>query len=316
MNRFQILSLDGGGLKGVFTASLLSFIERTLQIKIADHFDLIAGTSTGGIIALALGAGFTPEEILTFYLSEGPKIFPSKGVIKRMLKGTKHLFIRKYSSETLKIVLQDSKYFDDKLLGISLKRLIIPSFNPSSNEVHIYKTAHHERLRSDYKTPMWQVAMATASAPTYFPVYINDGGTRLIDGGIWANNPAMVALAEALGYLKQNQSDIAMFSIGTTTPTNRIKFFHYSGGILPWGKKAFEFMMHGQQESASNEAFHILGEERYLRINPVIDRDYKMDKIYDELRGLGESEGRKCINTISDMFIEHKAPIFEPIYKI
>jgi uncharacterized protein len=314
LDSFNILSLDGGGLKGIFTVSFLAFIEEQLDLKIIDHFDLITGTSTGGIIALSLGLGFSPRKILEFYLEEGHKIFPSQNTISRFFYSFKHFFRRKYSSEMLIKILQKEKYFGNKFLGHSDKRLIIPSFDAANGDVYIYKTAHHPNLKCDYKIPAWQVAAATASAPTFFPIFLSNSGVRLIDGGIWANNPTMVALAEALGYLDNNQENISILNIGTTyTPLSCSKFLN-QGGLFSWSKKAVEFMMHGQDISAQNQAFHILGKKRYLRINPVIAKKYSMDKLYKELIGLGETEGRNRINEVNKMFLKHTAKPFKPYY--
>lgn len=192
--------------------------------------------------------------------------------------------------------------------------MIIPSFDPICNDVYIYKTVHHKRLKCDYKVPAWQVTVATASAPTYFPILITNGGVRLIDGGMWANNPTMVALSEAVGYLEQKQQDIALLSLGTTNNITSCNFLQYHGGILSWSKKALTFLMHGQSISATNQAYHILGSDRFLRINPVMEKNYAMDKIYDELIGVGQSEGRIKINEIDEMYLQHKASKFIPEY--
>jgi uncharacterized protein len=94
--RFRILSLDGGGIKGVFSAAVLAEWEKRTQLKIADHFDLIAGTSTGGIIALALGLGLQAEEILRFYKEQGPKIFPNITPQEKLSLNIRHLWEPKY----------------------------------------------------------------------------------------------------------------------------------------------------------------------------------------------------------------------------
>jgi patatin-like phospholipase/acyl hydrolase len=161
MERFQILSLDGGGIKGLFSAAILAFFEEDLKLKIIDHFDLIVGTSTGGIIALALGLGISPREIVEFYVNKGPMIFP-----KIKFPRVKQFLKRKYNSKNLEKALIDC--FGDKHLADSKKRLVIPSYNISNDDVYLFKTSHHERLRRDYKVPVWKVAMATSAAPTFF----------------------------------------------------------------------------------------------------------------------------------------------------
>jgi uncharacterized protein len=150
--RFQILSLDGGGIKGIFSAAVLAHLEEDFNIDITDHFDLISGTSTGGIIALGLGLGMRPREILHFYIDKGPDIF-STGVITSL----RHWWKNKNASKGLENALKDC--FGDALLGLSKKRLVIPSFNIDEDDVYLFKTSHHERLKRDYKVPAWKVAV-------------------------------------------------------------------------------------------------------------------------------------------------------------
>ena len=312
--RFQILSLDGGGLKGIFTASFLSAIEETTRKNIVDYFDLIAGTSTGGIIALALGLGFRPEEILSFYKERGNDIFPAQSFCGRVPLNIKTWFRRKYSSKPLQCALRD--YFGNRRLCESTKRLIIPSYDSVRGAVYIYKTPHHEKLRTDYKELVQDVALATTSAPTYFQSFITDAGVRLIDGGIWANNPSMVALAEALGYLARPQGTIAILSIGTTRQTLTSMKSHIAGGIWAWRRKALEFMMSGQSRAAENQCFHILSDDRFLRINPTVGGDYALDKMSEELEGIGKTEARNRVDEVNNIFLQHKAKPYLPIYKL
>ena len=312
--RFQILSLDGGGLKGIFTSSFLAALEEITGKRIVDHFDLIAGTSAGGIIAIALGLGFSPKEILGFYKERGRDIFSAQSRWSRALVSVKWVVRRKYPAEPLRQALQD--YFGDRLLGDSTKRLIIPSYDSVRGDVHLYKTPHHERLKTDYKELAMNVALATASAPTYFPASISDTGVRLIDGGVWANNPSMVALAEALGYLNQSQGSIAMLSIGTTRQAITSMSKHITGGLWTWRRKALEFMMAGQSRAAENQCLHILGKERFLRINPILGGHYALDKMSRDLEGIVETEARNTVNELSSMFLRHEASPYEPIYNL
>ena len=151
-SRFQILSLDGGGIKGIFSAAVLAAIEEDLSLDVIDHFELIAGTSTGGIIAIALGLGMKPREIVEFYVHEGPRIFPRWGG----MKWWQHWAYRKFSPAPLAAALQSC--FKDKRFGESTKRLVIPSYNLGEDDVYIFRTPHHERLRRDCKVPAWKVA--------------------------------------------------------------------------------------------------------------------------------------------------------------
>ena len=119
--RFQILSLDGGGVKGIFSAAVLAHLEEDLGCCIRDHFDLIVGTSTGGIIALGLGMGMKPREILRFYVDQGPMIFA-----RGSFTGMRNVWRAKYDGADLKRALK--MCFGDALLGGSQKRLVIPSY--------------------------------------------------------------------------------------------------------------------------------------------------------------------------------------------
>ncbi len=133
----RILTIDGGGIKGVFPASFLATVEESLEESVANYFDLIVGTSTGGILALGLGIGLSAREMLAFYAECGPTIF--KG--SRVGRWLRWLGTSKYSSTPLENALR--RCFSDKRLGDSTKRLVIPSLNLENGEVYVYKTAHH-----------------------------------------------------------------------------------------------------------------------------------------------------------------------------
>ncbi|MGO9872696.1 MAG: CBASS cGAMP-activated phospholipase, partial [Acidimicrobiia bacterium] len=180
--RFQILALDGGGVRGIFTAAVLAGLEEDLGHPVLDAFDLVVGTSTGGIIALGLGAGRSAHEILDFYVDHKDRIFP-----KRFAGSVRRILTSKYDAQPLEEALRE--IFGDKLLGESRVPLVVPSYNLGENDVYIFKTPHHERLKRDHKVAMWSVAMATSAAPTYFPAFrLPNDHVRLVDGGLWANN--------------------------------------------------------------------------------------------------------------------------------
>jgi patatin-like phospholipase/acyl hydrolase len=154
----RILCIDGGGIKGVFPASFLVAIEDAIGDRVANYFDLIAGTSTGGIIALGLGLGMSAQDILRFYEDEGPKIFGGN----RLTKSIRWLGVSKYSNHSLRAALES--VFGDRRLGESANRLVVPALNLENGEVYIYKTAHHPRLERDYKeAPLCQAATRFAA---------------------------------------------------------------------------------------------------------------------------------------------------------
>jgi uncharacterized protein len=214
---FRILSLDGGGIRGVFPATLLARLEEHLDHPIGNYFDLIAGTSTGGIIAIGLGLGIPARDILKLYVEEGPTIFDQQhgaieNWVRRNLRGVAHLLVTKHSSEPLRRALE--RVLGRRALGESRTRLVIPAWHPVLERVYIYKTAHHPRLETDYKQPALDAAMATAAAPTFLKPYMTESEVELMDGGVWANNPIGVAAIEAVGMLGWPGNALKILSIG------------------------------------------------------------------------------------------------------
>lgn len=311
--QYKILAIDGGGIKGVFPASFLTSIEESIGGKICEHFDLIVGTSTGGIIALALGAGMSAKEILEFYEEDGPNIF--KGT--KLLRFIRHLGISKYDNTALKKALESK--FGDKKLGDSCCRLVIPSLNLENGEVYVYKTAHNPRFERDYKVRMVDVALATSAAPTYFPTHRSAAGLPLIDGGVWANNPMGVAVIEALGPLGWQKGEFKILSVGCTQEPLKIKAARNSAlGLGYWGLKIVDAMMAGQSSFSLGTAQWLAGHENVFRVDPTVPNGkYKLDLVKEisSLKGLGDSEARKALPNIRHFF-DIKSELFEPSHKL
>jgi patatin-like phospholipase/acyl hydrolase len=292
---------------------MLAAIEVDLNINVSDHFDLIAGTSTGGIIALGLGLGLSPKEIVEFYLKEGPHIFPKWFG----LKSIQHWVIRKFSAEPLESALK--KCFAEKLLGESKKRLVIPSYNLGEDDVYIFRTPHHERLRNDYKVLAWKVAKATSAAPTFFPCARDVNCLRLIDGGVWANNPSMVAVVEAFGTLKIPLENQYIFSIGTSETVNHRKKRLNSGGIISWGigNVAVDVIMRGQSIGTNNQVTFLLGRDHVHRMDPKVSADeFSLDGVSkaEDLIGKAAHYSRMFMPTFKEKFAQHVAPKYIPEY--
>jgi uncharacterized protein len=207
----RVLSIDGGGIKGALPASFLAMIEKSTGERIVDHFDLIAGTSTGGIIALGLGLGFSASAILDFYANEGPKIFSTFGAFASL----RQLRRAKYDPDPLRDAL--NCILGERLLGESETRLIIPAFDSTLGTVWVFKTSHHPRLEIDHRVKAIDVAMATAAAPTYFPAHQTEAGAVLVDGGVWANNPVGIAVVETTAVLGWPPDQVRVLSLGCTS---------------------------------------------------------------------------------------------------
>ena len=309
----RILTIDGGGIKGVFPAAFLATVEDSIGESIAKYFDLIVGTSTGGIIALALGLGLSAKEILTFYEEHGPRIFHGN----RFLRWLRWFGTSKYSSAPLEDALRSC--FGDKRLGDSEKRLVIPSLNLENGEVYIYKTAHHPRLERDYKEDAVEVALKTAAAPTYFPTRRSSAGTPLIDGGTWANNPAGMAIVEAITLLDWPRNSLKVLSLGcTTAPLNVNWGRNVPLGCLYWAPKLVDVFMHAQSHASLGTAKLLTEHESVIRIDPLVDRrKFSLDKAsaIPSLKGSGESEARKALPKLREVFLGDHAEQFIPFHK-
>ena len=150
----RLLCIDGGGILGTFPAAFLAGIEQHLSRPIGSYFDLITGTSTGGIIAIGLAMGLSASELLDLYEKRGPEIFgkgkgPVADFVLDKLRSARRLVVNKHDSQPLRAVLDD--VLGDRRIGDAKTRLLIPAWNPVARSVYIYKTAHHTRLRNDYK---------------------------------------------------------------------------------------------------------------------------------------------------------------------
>ena len=318
MSRFRILSLDGGGVKGTFTAAVLSEMESISKKRIYTYVDLITGTSTGGIIAIALGLGVPASEILDFYVTSGPEIFPGIGVEKKSQHFLRWLFRSKYGQEPLRNAI--NAVTGNRRLGDSKVRLVIPSFNAVNGDVYLFKTAHHDRFRRDYLRPAVEVALATSAAPTYFPALVGGDGVACIDGGIWANCPATVGIVEAISVLGQGLEEIEVLSIGTTDePYDVPEARRKKGGILRWGhfsKDLIGLLMQAQMKASIAQA-KVMLQGRFVRVNETARPErFKMDdaSLIPDLRALGATTARHQANEIERVFLHEPAEPFVPFH--
>jgi|SRR5579872_6131127 len=308
---FQILALDGGGIRGIFSAAVLAAVEQDLGVRVVDHFDLIAGTSTGGIIALALGLGHSPQDIVDFYVSEGSNIFANPF----HLRSVKRLVRAKFDGRALVDALQ--RIFGDRKLGDSSKRLIIPSYNLGEDDVYLFRTAHHARLRRDYRVPAWMVAQATTAAPTYFPAARCVDQLRLVDGGVFANNPSLIAYIEAVATLGTEPDEIRVLNLGTCDSLEHRGGSLDRGGLFQWGTAGVEVVLRGQSISAAKHLRLLIGDDDLLRIDsPVPAGIFHLDgyKRTSDLVAKAAHHSRVHMPRIEKAFLNHQAPTFTPLY--
>lgn len=319
---FRILSLDGGGIKGAFTASVLARLEEDTKRSIVDHFDLITGTSTGGILAIGLGMGFSARELTKFYEDSGPIIFPGTSKLSKAKGILKQIFKPKHSQKILKKEIE--KILGDKKFGESKCRLVIPTYDAIAGRIYLLKTAHHERFSYDIHAPAVDVALATSAAPTYFEAtdFPTLKNASFVDGGLWANNPSLVGVVEAVHFLNIPLSEIDVLSIGTTTQPFSISE-NSDAGIASWNLGIVDVMFEGQMEAAQKQT-ELLLKGRSHRINFMAKEGaYSIDKAapetIKELVALGDGEARKEENltVVKDRFLNGvEVEKFEPIHKI
>ena len=315
MGRFRILSLDGGGIKGTFTAAVLAELERMTGKRVADYFDLITGTSTGGIIAIALGMEVPAADLLAFYEERGPEIFPLLGPRAGAIRNVRWWARRpKFSVAPLRRALES--VLGARRLGESKHRLVIPSYNAVNGQVTTFKTAHHERFKQDYRDPAVDAALATSAAPTYFPTFCPPSGLAFIDGGVWANSPVMVGITEALGWLDRPLAEVEVLSIGTTDEPCSLDTRQRQGGIAAWNTNLLSIPFQAQAAGAVAMA-RVLLRDRFVRINATTRPGrFTLDDAsrIAELKGLGVAEARHMEDRVSRRFLDAQADPFEPIY--
>lgn len=253
---FRVLSIDGGGMRGVYAVAFLDALSKKVrsknketEIDLGKGFDLIAGTSTGGIIAAGLAAGKTTTEILDFYQNDGEKIFksptPPKNTVVGKVRFAYWLAKNMCSSANKNYALKASlkQVFGDENMEDLYRRrgiaLCIPSIAMSNHSCSVFKTPHHPegKLTRDNKLKIADVCLATSAAPIILPIAsITDpqknAPSSYVDGGLCANNPVLIALTEAL--LLAKDRPIEIISIGTCPPAPGSMVSKHNRGLWHW----------------------------------------------------------------------------------
>ncbi len=314
----RILSIDGGGIRGILPGQILVALEKKLQEKsenietrIADYFDLIAGTSTGGILTcLYLCPGekepkrprFSASKAVALYLERGDDIF-DVSLRKRVSSGG-GLWDEKYSEDELEESLKE--YFGDLKLSQLLKPCLLTAYDIRRRKTHFFK--QHKATDPERDFLVKDVARATSAAPTYFEVprvtSLSSPPKRypLIDGGVFANNPALCAYAEARTFQeKPTARDMFLLSLGT----GKIKKSYPYREAKDWGKigwlgPVLDIMMSGVAETVDyqlQQIFDSVGEpDRYVRIEPKLGnaKPEMDDADIENLQNLKEA-GEQCV---------------------
>jgi hypothetical protein len=276
---YRILSLDGGGIKGIVSVVLLERLSASVP-GLLDEVDLIAGTSTGGLIALALGAGLDLATIRALYETKGGEIFDDSWLDD--LKDLGRLVGAEYDISPLARELR--LIFGNTRLADLERRVLIPSFDLDSGDPDPQKRSWKPKLfhnfpgsDSDGAQQAWKVGVYTSAAPTYFPAF-----EGYIDGGVYASNPAACALAQALDRRQRRPaslSRVVLLSVGSGTSLTFIRDPSLDWGYAQWARPLVSLMLDGVSGIADFQCRQILG-ARYHRLAPVFptDKAYKMDE--------------------------------------
>ena len=313
---FRILSIDGGGIRGIFPAAFLAGLEeRYLDgASVSSYFDLITGTSTGGIIAIGLGAGLTASELNRLYVERGGEIFPPPGAVGKRVRVVSRFFKHRYDREALLGILSES--LGHRTLAESRARLCIPSCDGKHGDLYVFKTPHHPDYRLDGREEMVKVAAATSAAPTYYKP-LDSGGFTFLDGGVWANNPVMLGLTEALSAFTVPRERVRILTIGTgDDPYTVSRWQKRLGGLLPWSN-IISAAMRFQSLSAVGQAGLIIGRDRITRIvPPSMDRPIGIDdwvRAKAELPPAAEAALNKFGESVALDLLSSPAPLYNPI---
>ncbi len=246
---------------------MLAELERRSGRRTFELFDLIAGTSTGGILACGLCAPdpLPAEQLVTLYEEEGPSIFDRS--IWQRVRSAEGLLDEKYDAGALDRALE--RFLSDKRLADARPDLIVPVYDTAVPGPHFFKSSE-AREDPGLDVPLSLVARATSSAPTYFEP-LRAGERSLIDGGVFAVNPAMCAYAEVLRH--HRGAEVMLLSLGTGEQARQRRWEEIKDwGLADWARPILDVVFDGISDAVDYQLRHALGEGRYWRLQVVLDR--------------------------------------------
>ncbi|RCX09584.1 patatin-like phospholipase/acyl hydrolase [Anaerobacterium chartisolvens] len=279
---YKIICFDGGGIKGALTAKMLEMLNNVIP-GMLKNVSMYAGTSTGGIISLGLALGITPDNIVQLYAENGQEIFDPyyKFEIQRIDNG---IGAPKYNNVKLKKLLEDN-FKDNPPLKDLPCNILINTFSLNLDGFSWYPVQLTNFPGSPYlDVTTVDAALRTSAAPVYFPSY-----QGFIDGGVFANNPSIGALCNALDPEKANadMNSVRLLSFGTGFNPSCIKHDVKWGAaewLNPMGNPPIpllSILMDGVMEVDDYNCRQILGEDKYCRANIRLDKSFSMDNWKD-----------------------------------
>jgi patatin-like phospholipase/acyl hydrolase len=276
-----VLAIDGGGIRGVIPARVLREIEKRMDSPVSQLFDLVAGTSTGGILALGLTLpkpgtttpAWDAAALQALYVEHGATIFASS--LLRKVETVGGLFQERYDVRELERLLRE--YFGDAMLSSALTEVVVPSYDLTAPAPFFFKRSYARDQRHSWDVETWKAARATSAAPTYFdpmnlPAFEDEGEHALVDGGVFANNPTACAYAEALN-LYGRTPEIAILSLGTGDgPPHMVRYPEARGwGVIHWARPIIDVVFDGVAKTVDYQMVRLCrsetqGEQLYHRI--------------------------------------------------
>jgi len=295
----RVLAIDGGGIRGLIPALVLTELERRAGRRVFEMFDLIAGTSTGGILACALCAPdpLPASELVSLYQDEGPKIF-DRSLFQR-IKSADGVLDEKYDDEALDRALE--RFLEHKRLRETRPKLIVPAYDTALPGPYFFKTTKALAAPDTDDFPLSVVARATSAAPTYFEA-LEVGERALLDGGVFAVNPAMSAFAEVIKEV--DAREVVLLSLGTGQHTRKRSFDEIKDwGVAKWARPILEVVFDGVSDAVDHQLDHVLGGERYWRLQTELtlasdDLDDASEDNLAKLRGHAEDLIREQSDTL------------------
>jgi patatin-like phospholipase/acyl hydrolase len=253
-NIIKVLAVDGGGIRGIIPAIILDAIQQRLGMEPWQTYDLIAGTSTGGIITVGVGTAcnngkpYSARQLIDLYVQNGAAIFQ-----KNIFTPERELVLPKYSPAGLEGVLK--RFFGDSQFSSALTPLLVSSYDLQSQRPFFFKS-HRIAASEDYNWWVRDIARATSAAPTFFPPFHLQRGKddyALVDGGIFVNNPSMAAFVEAR-MLYPDATKVVVISVGTGDRQDQIRYAQAKDwGLLGWAKQIVPVLMDSVSEAVDYE---------------------------------------------------------------
>ena len=331
---FRILCIDGGGIRGIIPAVILAEIERRTGQPISQLFDLIAGTSTGGILALALvkphpdnedQPQYTAEDVIRLYETQGRRIF-SRSLVHRIVS-LDGLANKKYQTGPIETVFEE--FFGDTKLSKAVTEVMVTSFDVKLRDAFFFRSYRAKKNEKEYDYLMWNVARATSAAPTYFEPELIEKGKKsyaLVDGGVFANNPAMCALVDSMREFKKGLEDIFMVSLGTGSEKERPLEFNRvrNWGVVNWAQPLLTIVFNGISDTVNYQTDLFLnpagGWQQFyrLQVENLPKSLYRLDNVSPKnIRLLRESaeeflkteDGEKDVAKICEALTREEEPV-------